>query len=69
MAMVEIRLAPADVSARLDHMRRWLAARGCGPVKFTSTGSSNETVLIVEFALAEDATAFANEFSGILLGS
>lgn len=69
MATVEIRLSPADVSRRLDEMRRWLDARRLRPVKFTSTGSSNETVLLVEFGSVEDAEEFAKRFSGALVGS
>lgn len=68
MATVEIRLPPADISARLEEIRRWLTARGLTPVKFTSTGSSNETVLLVEFGSNEEAGEFAREFSGILVG-
>jgi len=68
MATVEIRLPPADISARLAEIRRWLSARGLTPVKFTSTGSSNEAVLLVEFGSNEDAEKFAREFSGVLVG-
>lgn len=68
MATVEIRLPPADISARLEEIRRWLTARGLIPVKFTSTGSSNETVLLIEFGSNEEAEEFAREFSGILVG-
>ena len=69
MATVEIRLTPADVPARLDEMRRWLDARGITPAKFTSTGSSNETVVLVEFSSSSDAEDFAAAFSGTLIGS
>jgi hypothetical protein len=68
MATVEVRLPPAGISARIDEIRRWLNARALTPVKFTSTGSSNETVLLVEFSLDKDAEEFAREFSGVLLG-
>jgi hypothetical protein len=68
MATVEIRLPPSDISARLDEIRRWLSTREHAPVKFTSTGSSNETVLLVEFGSSEDAEEFARQFSGVLVG-
>lgn len=68
MATVEIRLPPAGISAQVDEIRRWLNERGLTPVKFTSTGSSNETVLLIEFSSDEDAKEFAREFSGVLLG-
>lgn len=66
MATVEVRLRPADVSARLEEMRRWLIGRG--PAKFTSTGSSDEAVILVEFGSDHDAGEFAREFSGVLVG-
>jgi hypothetical protein len=69
MAAVEIRLPPAEVSPRLDEIRQWLSARGVKAVRFTSTGSSNEAVVIVEFGSSDDAGAFAREFAGILVGS
>ena len=69
MPTVEIRLTPADVAARLDEVRRWLDARAIRPAKFTSTGSSNETVVLVEFSSSSDAEAFAREFSGTIVAS
>ena len=69
MATVEVRWMPVDVGARLNEVRRWLDARGLRPVKFTSTGSSNETVVLVEFNSSSDAEEFAREFSGIVVGS
>ena len=69
MATVEIRLQPADVAARLDEIRRWLDARGIKPARFTSTGSSNETVVLVEFNTSSDAEEFAREFAGTLVES
>jgi hypothetical protein len=67
MPTVEIRLTPADVAARLDEVRRWLDARAIRPAKFTSTGSSNETVVLVEFNSSSDAEAFARAFSGTIV--
>jgi hypothetical protein len=67
MASVEIRIAPADVGTRMDEVRSWLQARGC-PYRFTSTGSRDETVVVVEFSSEADAAAFAQEFSGSLMG-
>lgn len=69
MLTVEIRIAPTDVAGRLDEIRRWLSARGIKPTRLTSTGSSNETLVLVEFNTGGDAEEFAKEFSGILAGS
>ncbi len=68
MPTVEVRIAPGDVAARMDDMRRWLDARGI-PGKFTSTGSANEAVVLVEFASGSHAEEFAKEFSGSLVES
>ncbi len=67
MATVELRLAPADVATRVDAIRRWLEARGIKPAKFTSTGSADEAVVLVEFGSSTDAEAFAKAFSGSLV--
>jgi uncharacterized protein YfaQ (DUF2300 family) len=69
MPTVEIRLTPTDVATRLDEIRSWLEARGIKSAKFTSTGSSNEAVVLVEFGSSNDAEEFAREFSGTLVGS
>ena len=69
MPTVEIRLTPADVAARLDEVRRWLDVRGIRSAKFTSTGSSNETVVLVEFNSSSDAEEFAREFSGTIVAN
>ncbi len=68
MPTVEVRLAPGDVATRMEDMRRWLDARRISG-KFTSTGSANEAVVLVEFASGIDAEEFAKEFSGSLVES
>jgi hypothetical protein len=67
VASVEIRIASADVGTRMDEVRGWLQARGCS-YRFTSTGSSDETVVVVDFPSDADAVAFAQQFSGSLMG-
>lgn len=68
MAMVEVRITPADVVQRTDEIRRWLAGRACVH-KLTSTGSSEEMLVLVEFAADADASEFARQFAGSLLPS
>lgn len=52
----------------MEELRRWLAS--CpGTHKLTSTGSSNETVVIVDFQSAGDAAEFARAFDGNLVTS
>ena len=50
---IEIRLPPADVANRVEAMRQWLDVRRCIHT-FISTGSSDERLVIFEFA--SDAT-------------
>jgi hypothetical protein len=65
MPAVEIRMASAQLAARMEDMRRWLQDRGCAH-KLTSTGSSEDRVVVVEFLSAADADDFARRFGGIL---
>lgn len=67
MHRVEIRLASGDIAATMDAMRQWLDQRRIRPARLISTGSSIETVVIVEFGDATDAEAFAQQFSGSIL--
>ena len=69
MHIVEIRLSRIDVAPRIEEMRRWLDARGCKSHKFTSTGSSNETVVLIEFESDADAADFARHFAGSIVAS
>ncbi len=69
MPTVEVRIAPADVATRMDQMRHWMNARGIRPRRFTSTGSADETVVLVEFGSSGDAEEFAREFSGCVVES
>jgi hypothetical protein len=64
MATVEIRITTVDVPQRMEAMRQWLDARGIKPARLISTGSSNETLVIVEFASGSDGEAFAKQFEG-----
>lgn len=66
MQMVEVRLHPSEVVARMSDLRGWLRARGCQHT-LTSTGSSVESVVLVEFALDADANDFTREFGGTLV--
>ncbi len=67
MATVEIRIASADVGLRMDEVRRWLHERGC-QYRFISTGSSDETVVVIDFVSDIDAAEFARQFYGTRTG-
>ena len=62
MPTVEIRIASAQVVARMDEVRRWLRDRGCVH-RLTSTGSRDERVALVEF-ISGKAAEFARHFDG-----
>lgn len=66
MAAVEIRISSAHVPDRMEEVRRWLFERGCHH-RLTSTGSSDDRVVWVEFMSADDAAEFARHFSGSLV--
>lgn len=53
-------------ATRMDELRGWLTARDCQHT-LTSTGSSRESVVLVEFASDTDANDFAREFGGTLV--
>lgn len=69
MPTVEVRITPAEIATRMDEMRRWLSARRIRAGKFTSTGSANEALVLIEFGSSTDAEEFAKEFSGNLVES
>lgn len=47
----------------MDEVREWLRERQ-SVHKLTSTGSSDETLVVVEFVSAAEADDFARQFSG-----
>ena len=67
MPTVEIKIASGEVVARMEEVRQWLRERGCAH-KLTSTGSSDERVVVVDFVSGADADEFARYFGGSLVG-
>jgi rRNA pseudouridine-1189 N-methylase Emg1 (Nep1/Mra1 family) len=63
---VEVRIAYTLLPGRMDDVRRWLSERGCVH-KLTSTGSSDDRVIIVEFPSGADAEEFARHFNGQMI--
>ncbi|HZB90520.1 MAG TPA: hypothetical protein VE397_03700 [Stellaceae bacterium] len=63
MPIVELRIASTQVAARMDEVREWLRDRQ-SVHKLTSTGSSGETLVVIEFVSAAEADDFARQFSG-----
>jgi len=57
---VEIRASALSLPAQIDQLRAWLILGGCNTV--TATGSSSETVLLVEFTSELDAEDLARRF-------
>jgi hypothetical protein len=52
------------LTARMDAMREWLDHRRIEPSTFRYTFESRGLVFQVDFKLASEAVAFANEFGG-----
>jgi hypothetical protein len=63
MPAVEITIASECLPARMEEVWRWLSERGC-VYKLASTVSSDERVVVVEFASSADADEFARRFDG-----
>jgi hypothetical protein len=68
MPAVEVRIAPAAVTAFLAEMRRWCDARGITPT-FRAAADNNELLIIFDFDDSNDAQAFARAFAGTLIAT
>lgn len=64
MHTVEIRLAQADLRDKMNAMRMWLDERRFEPSTFASHVNGSVMCLSVSFRSAEEAKAFAAQFSG-----
>jgi hypothetical protein len=64
----EVRVAAADFVARMTKMRVWLDSRRFEPLVFRYVSAGGAVLVRVDFATAEEARAFAAEFSGQVLG-
>lgn len=60
---VEISLPTAEVATRMGDMRMWLDHRRFEPSKFACTERDDETVVLVEFKVGDEARAFAGWLS------
>jgi hypothetical protein len=64
MHTVVIRLAQADLRDKMNAMRMWLDERRFEPSTFASQVNGTMISVSVSFRLAEEARAFAAQFSG-----
>jgi hypothetical protein len=64
MHTVEIRLAQADLRDKMNAMRMWLDERRFEPSTFASQVNGTMICVSVSFRSAEEAKAFAAQFSG-----
>ena len=64
MHTVEIRLAQADLRDKMNAMRMWLDEQRFEPSTFASQANGGVMCLSVSFRSAEEARAFAAQFSG-----
>ena len=63
----EIRTPEADFAAEMTRMRIWLDSRRFEPAVFRYEHVDGAVVIRVDFAIEEEAAAFAREFDGKLL--
>ena len=64
---VEVHLVDRGLVDSMTEMRTWLDNRRCEPDTFRYAALGAGVKLRVEFKLAEEAAAFAEEFSGRVL--
>ncbi len=68
MYSTEIRFVAGQFVDRMNEMRTWLDSRRVEPSVFRYDHVAGGVVIRVEFAAEAEATAFAAEFGGSLVG-
>jgi hypothetical protein len=63
----EIRVANAAFTGEMTRMRTWLDSRRFEPAVFRYDHVDGSVVIRVDFSVADEADAFAQEFGGQLL--
>ena len=63
----EIRVGNGDFAAQMTRMRIWLDSRRFEPAVFRYDQVDRAVVIRVDFAIADEAAAFAQEFAGTLI--
>ncbi len=63
----EIRIAEPDFATEMTRMRTWLDSRRFEPAVFRYDHVDGAVIVRVDFSVAEEAAAFAEEFGGALL--
>ena len=63
----EIRVGDSDLAAHMTRMREWLDSRRFEPAVFRYQHAGSAVVIHVDFAVEEEAAAFACEFRGKVL--
>ena len=62
----EIRAGDGDLAAQMTRMREWLDSRRLEPAAFRYDHVDSAVVIRVDFAVEDEAAAFAREFGGTL---
>jgi hypothetical protein len=62
----EICAADGDLAAQMTRMREWLDSRRLEPAAFRYDHVDSAVVIRVDFAVEDEAAAFAREFGGTL---
>jgi hypothetical protein len=68
-AVVEVRLIGGDLGATMSQMRVWLDHGKIRPVAFRESRCPGGLALHVDFAMPNEADAFAKKFGGRVLGT
>ena len=63
----EIRVGNGDFAGQMTRMRVWLDNRRFEPAVFRYDHADSAVVIHVDFAVEDEAAAFAHEFAGTLL--
>ena len=64
----EIRVGDSDLVGQMIRMREWLDSRRFEPAVFRYDHVDSSVIIRVDFAVEDEAAAFAREFGGKLLG-
>ena len=63
----EIRVGDSDLGAQMTRMREWLDSRRFEPAGFRYDHVDSSVIIRVDFAVEDEAAAFAREFRGTML--
>ena len=63
----EIRMGDGDFAGQMTRMREWLDSRRVEPAVFRYDHIDSSVIIRIDFAVEDEAAAFAREFHGTLV--